>query len=1053
MTIAQELPTPEEGDPEETSGAALPPSLQARYDDLKLLGRGGMGTVYRVHDKRLQRLAALKLLRRADPELLQSFLREARAQARVQHEHVCHVYEVGEADGEPFIVMQYIDGAPLPKVKDRMTLEQKVTVIRDIAAALHEAHRIGLVHRDVKPGNILVEAGDDGAWRPYIVDFGLARDVAERGQTMTGAVLGTPSFMAPEQARGEVRALDRRTDVYSLGATLYDLLAGRPPFVAEHLWKVLSMVADEEPPPLGAVMKEVPGELETIVMKCLEREPSKRYESARALGDDLQRFLDGEPIQARRAALGYVLWKRAKKHKLLALLTGAALVAAAVPLGLSIKARRDTAAQVALARELAEDVKEMELFLRTAYGLPLHDVEKERDIVRARLATIERRMAVAGKPGEGPGNYALGRGHLALSDPQKAREHLTRALEHGHTSPDLEVALGMALGELYRKALKETKRIENAEERAAKVRAIEAEYRDPALVHLRAARGSASGSPAYAEGLIAFYEERHEEALAKAKEAFEKAPWLYEAKKLEGDVQFVLGSRYRHDAAFDEEKMMAHFGPAAEAYSAAAEIARSDPEPHRAACELFTQVLLGAQMSGRPAQPSFEKARAACAKAALASSRDGQVRVQTAFTHAMFASSLTERPTSGDDPRTVIEEAIGLAEEAVRASPEDAMAHYVLGAIWCSKAIWLRDRGYDGRASFQRASAASEAALHIDPRFVWALQDLIASNTMSLDLDVWEGLDVTTGLERVTKLHERLIALAPDTPNAWYNKGYLHYLGAKALLLRGQSPEQHTTQMLAAADEIARLSPNGPASYDVRLNAYSFIAAHEIAAGKDPRRSLEEGARQAQELERRGGESASASLIVAEFLLTEARYHLLQSEDPEPGLRRAREISLRASKAAPWNVELLMLRAEIEILAIRWAMKQRRAKPEMFAEALGLLQPLVPKQHTDRRFYESLAELHALRAAWLLEGGRSPAEDIAQGLAMAGEALSKNPHMATALLARGDLFLTEARAAHDRGARAEAARRAAEAFEAAFLSNPLLEREHRAALEEAKRSR
>src|SRR5262249_13001019 len=152
-----------------------------------------------------------KLLRKVDPALTKRLLQEARAQARVQHDLVCRVYEAGEAGGEPFIAMQYINGEPLDRAKDRMTLEQKVKIIREVSVALHEAHRLGLVHRDIKPGNILVETGEDGRFKPYIVDFGLARDVSERGQTMTGEVLGTPAFMAPEQARGEVRSLDRRT--------------------------------------------------------------------------------------------------------------------------------------------------------------------------------------------------------------------------------------------------------------------------------------------------------------------------------------------------------------------------------------------------------------------------------------------------------------------------------------------------------------------------------------------------------------------------------------------------------------------------------------------------------------------------------------------------------------------------------------------------------------------------------------------------------------------------------------------------------------------------
>src|SRR5262245_48040900 len=192
----------------------IPGALRDRFKDIQILGQGGMGTVYRAFDPRLGRPVALKLLKHDDPDLWPRFLQEARAQARVEHENVCRVYDTGEADGEPFIVMQLIDGEPLGRAKDQMSLEQKIMVMRRVAAAVHEAHRLGLIHRDIKPGNILVEKQDGGSWKPYVMDFGLAREVADKGQTATGAVLGTPAYMAPEQARGDIRSLDRRTDVY-----------------------------------------------------------------------------------------------------------------------------------------------------------------------------------------------------------------------------------------------------------------------------------------------------------------------------------------------------------------------------------------------------------------------------------------------------------------------------------------------------------------------------------------------------------------------------------------------------------------------------------------------------------------------------------------------------------------------------------------------------------------------------------------------------------------------------------------------------------------------
>src|SRR5262249_26821107 len=196
------------------------------------------------------REVALKVLFGHGPESVERMLREARAQASLDHENICKVFEVGAEGGACHIAMQYVDGTALGVAAARMGLEEKVRVVHMVALALHEAHRLGIVHRDVKPSNVMVAEGADGARQPYLVDFGIAREVGGSGRTATGALIGTPLFMAPEQARGEIRMLDRRTDVYGLGATLFDILAGRPPFSDAGAWRVIQRILNEDAPPL-----------------------------------------------------------------------------------------------------------------------------------------------------------------------------------------------------------------------------------------------------------------------------------------------------------------------------------------------------------------------------------------------------------------------------------------------------------------------------------------------------------------------------------------------------------------------------------------------------------------------------------------------------------------------------------------------------------------------------------------------------------------------------------------------------------------------------------
>jgi serine/threonine-protein kinase len=295
-----------------------------RYEVGRELGRGGMGVVHQARDRRLGRIVALKFIRGADPRATLRLLQEARAQARVDHPGICKIFEVGEVQGRAYIAMQLVDGIPLGEAASRASLHDKVQIVRDLGLALHAAHTLGVLHRDLKPANVLVEIADDGSFHPVLMDFGLARHESEGpGLTEAGVPMGTPAYMSPEQARGDHGRLDRRSDVYGLGATLYELLGGAPPFAPGPSVKVLLQVVHDEPPPLRARVPSLPADLETVAAKCLAKEPGRRYDSARALADDLDRHLRGEPILGRRETLASRLWRRARRNPAIASLLAA----------------------------------------------------------------------------------------------------------------------------------------------------------------------------------------------------------------------------------------------------------------------------------------------------------------------------------------------------------------------------------------------------------------------------------------------------------------------------------------------------------------------------------------------------------------------------------------------------------------------------------------------------------------------------------------------------------------------------------------------------------
>jgi serine/threonine protein kinase len=270
------------------------------YELLAEVGRGGMGVVYRVRQKSLNRIVALKMLlpgslpTAAD---LQRFKTEAEATAGLRHPNIVTVHEVGERDGSHYYSMDFIDGVSLGQRVASGPLSGRVAAryVQAIARAIHHAHQHGILHRDLKPSNILIDRDDE----PRVTDFGLAKRMhADSKQTRTGAILGTPNYMAPEQAAGRSKDLGPATDVYGLGAVLYECLTGRPPFQAETAMDTMRQLMDRDPAPPSLLNPNVDRDLETICLKCLEKDPNNRYPSAEAVAEDLRRFLDGESIRA-----------------------------------------------------------------------------------------------------------------------------------------------------------------------------------------------------------------------------------------------------------------------------------------------------------------------------------------------------------------------------------------------------------------------------------------------------------------------------------------------------------------------------------------------------------------------------------------------------------------------------------------------------------------------------------------------------------------------------------------------------------------------------------
>ncbi len=319
-------------------------SVPPGYDILGELGRGGMGVVYKAVQSRVNRIVALKMVLgggHAEPTQLARFLREARAVAHLRHDNIVQLYEAGEHEGLPYFSLEWVAGGSLDRRPRPLLPREAARLIEQIAHGVEHAHQHGIIHRDLKPANILLQSrGPSSPVVPKITDFGLARSVQEDSRlTGSGAVLGTPAYMAPEQGSGDPRRVGPATDVYALGALLYDCLTGRPPFQGPTPMNTLQQVLTTEPVPPTRLQPTIPRDLETICLKCLQKDPQRRYASAVALAEDLRRFQAGEPITARPVGPLERGWRWCRRQPLVAGLVaavaGSLLLGTAVAVGLA----------------------------------------------------------------------------------------------------------------------------------------------------------------------------------------------------------------------------------------------------------------------------------------------------------------------------------------------------------------------------------------------------------------------------------------------------------------------------------------------------------------------------------------------------------------------------------------------------------------------------------------------------------------------------------------------------------------------------------------------
>ncbi|MBI4912434.1 MAG: protein kinase [Acidobacteria bacterium] len=943
-----------EADPEDREEAAILRRLRVpswkQYRNLRFVGEGGMGRIFKALDPNLKRTVALKFLRVQDAVQLRRFLFEAQAQALLEHPSICKVYEVGEWRGQHYLAMQFVNGPTLQRLAPRLALDAKLQILETVAEAVHEAHRSGLIHRDLKPANILVEELEGGGHRAFVLDFGLAFEMGAPGLTGTGQVMGTTSYMAPEQARGESHRIDRRTDVYGLGATMYEVFTGAPPHGDAQGLTCMQKIVDEEPRPLRKAARGLPRDLEIIVMKCLEKEPGRRYDDARALAEDLRRLRLGEPILARRASVAYRLGRFARRNRALVGVSLLALVAFLALGGVAAAARFTASARERHAQHFGQEAERIEALLRYAHIQPAHDIQREMRAIRARMKAMEDLLA--GRPGleEAPAAYALGRAHLALGETRDALRLLERAWGLGLQNPDVAYTYGRALGEVYQVERSAASRIRDEGMRRDRLSELENTFKPRTLAFLRQGQGATLEPADFMEAILALHEQRFDDAHRLAGKAAAEAPWFYEALALEARVHLaraLAGGRPEQAGADLEEawhflrqaRLLAPSDPSlwdletqgrlqaidlmgeqglkatgaeAELLSGCREWARLQPSdpgpPARRASGLA--LLARRTLGGGASEREIRATRARAEAEAVLSSHPGHPEALEALALACFALEHAEEEL-GKDARPTLQKMIQACEQALPSgAPRLAMIELMAGAT-----LLLveeeKKRGGDAQARWRNTVSLLEQELALSPGNSGLHANLGNLLLEQADTDLQEGRDPSPLLDKALPMIQRALDLEPTRFRYRYYLGQAHYVRAERDFRAGRDPRADLARCRAANEEVVRVNPRLALGHAALANAALLEAEFMVARGQDPAPLLAVVEQELAKVVQAGSHPRKTAWLLGQAHLLRAEW-LLRSAPAQalPWLRKA-EALFTPPGPPSGNPQVLVLKARV----------------------------------------------------------------------------------------------------------------------------------------------
>lgn len=1013
-----------------------------RYETGVPIGSGGMGTVVRSFDPVLKRQVALKILSRDEPELAERMLREARAQAAVDHPNVARVYEVGHLeDGRPFIAMQLIEGPPLDEATQELPLDQRVQILATVADAVHAAHASGLVHRDLKPSNILVERSAEEGLKPYVLDFGIAREESVPGLTVTGQVLGTPGYMAPEQATGQVHTLDRRADIFSLGVILYELIAGTHPFRGESSVEKLVSLLSDDPEPLRRRVPSTPPDLEAITFRCLDKDPARRYASARELADDLRRYLAGEPVRARRVTWLGRAARLARKHavitSMLAVAATAVLAAGLLAIASQVGARRQTH----LAQQLGQRLERIDSIMRLARLLPHHDLTQEIAEVRRELHDIRSMIQPRRGTARAIGHHVLGCGHLSVWEYEQAREEIETAWALDLRTPEVAVALALAYAELFQARLEQTRQHRDADFRETAAAQASRELKEPAMHYLDHARAQGGAGVIEVEALLALAEGHFDKALEQADRLAAESRATVETQALADTLigQIFLQQAYSLFWASDYQGQGEALDRAAAALERAVHVGRSDPAAHLALCQVAVARLEMASEVGGETGDLLARAEHDCSAAARLVPHDSRPFLALGQALGTRAQFLARR---GKEPSDLVERTLALADAVIAVNAEHVEARILKGRALLILGDWLSYRKLDSEPQLRAAIAVLEEASRLAPDLPEVYNLLGNAFSNLADQEQERGGDPVPIAQQALASYEQVMGLpGGSTRRVLSNFGVTAANLAFMLLRRGEDPTPWLDRGESALAQAITWAP-GYLSARISLGLSLWTRAlTETWLGRDPEPSFTRALEEFERVAQMDPSRITAFINRVGVGVDYARWLLHTGNDPRKVLAAAREDNLRVRDAFPWDHHYTA--TDVELIEAQWLLAQNQPAEKTVARARAHAEKAARLAPQAAESLRALASCERITVMVLSRQQPPPTGEIRrhvqQGLELAERTRALNPSMGAAWGARAFFLNALADSSSDESERARVREQAREAALDALRVEPSLD--------------